>query len=88
MERYGKPKWEAQRIRNIITTNAQGVFEMFWNNLPKYAAVILCESIYRLCAHKPSMRQQEKAYFKQCGPNAIERGENLWACPPSCPAQF
>ncbi len=33
---------------------------VFWINLPRFVAIILCYSIYRLHAPKPSMRQQEK----------------------------
>ncbi len=71
---------------------------MFWISLPRYVAVILCDSIYRLCAPKSSMRQQEKKYFEQCGTNAIKRKEKicpvlpleksltfLWLLPQECP---
>ncbi len=73
----------SRRTRNIKTTNVQGVFEMFWIDLP-----IDCDSIKRLCARKPSKRQQEETYFKQRGSNLFEMGDNLWAFPCIFPAQL
>ncbi len=85
MERYGNPKWETQKIRNITTTNVQGVLLMFWINLPRYASLIFV--IAFIPSPKPSMPQPEKS-FKPCGTNAIERGKTLWKYPLICSAQL
>ncbi len=50
-------------IRNITTTNVQCLLLMFRINLLRYITVMLCDSIDRLCAPKPSTRQQDKKYF-------------------------